>query len=224
LRELVFHAPAATAWLVVTRDTRTHAISRVEARAREAPGTPADARQDGARASLAQPFRLERRRPDRSRQRAALPLRHGRELIGHSGDTLASALLANGVRLVGPQLQVSSPARHSHCRLGEPNALVELRSGARREPNTRATPSSCTTAWRRQPEPLAVARVRPDGGQRAVRAAARAGFYYKTFMWPAAFWEKVYEPLIRRAAGLGRASRLPTPITTSRPTPSATCW
>ena len=40
-----------------------------------------------------------------------------------------------------------------------------------------------------------------------------AGFYYKTFMWPAAFWEKVYEPLIRRAAGLGRASRLPDPDT-----------
>ena len=38
-----------------------------------------------------------------------------------------------------------------------------------------------------------------------------AGFYYKTFMWPAAFWERVYEPLIRRAAGLGRASGLPDP-------------
>ena len=38
-----------------------------------------------------------------------------------------------------------------------------------------------------------------------------AGFYYKTFMWPAAFWERVYEPMIRKAAGLGRASGLPDP-------------
>ena len=51
-----------------------------------------------------------------------------------------------------------------------------------------------------------------------------AGFYYKTFMWPAAFWEKLYEPLIRRAAGLGRAAEAPDPDTTKRPTPFATCW
>jgi hypothetical protein len=58
----------------------------------------------------------------------------------------------------------------------------------------------------RQPEPLAVAALRSAGDQFADRAGAVGGFYYKTFMWPASFWEKVYEPLIRRAAGLGRAS------------------
>ena len=51
-----------------------------------------------------------------------------------------------------------------------------------------------------------------------------AGFYYKTFMWPATFWERLYEPMIRRSAGLGRAARSRTPTTTRRPSPIATCW
>ena len=52
-----------------------------------------------------------------------------------------------------------------------------------------------------------------------------AGFYYKTFMWPASFWEKVYEPLIRRAAGLGRAAREPDPDHYEKaPRCIATCW
>jgi NADPH-dependent 2,4-dienoyl-CoA reductase/sulfur reductase-like enzyme len=55
-------------------------------------------------------------------------------------------------------------------------------------------------------------------------AALVAGFYYKTFMWPARFWEKLYEPLIRRAAGLGRASGEPIPTIYEKASPSATCW
>ena len=51
-----------------------------------------------------------------------------------------------------------------------------------------------------------------------------AGFYYKTFMWPPAFWEKLYEPLIRRAAGLGRLPGLPIRTVARRPSPSATSW
>ena len=51
-----------------------------------------------------------------------------------------------------------------------------------------------------------------------------AGFYYKTFMWPAKFWEKVYEPIIRKAAGLGRPRRKPTPTNMRRPMRIATCW
>ena len=51
-----------------------------------------------------------------------------------------------------------------------------------------------------------------------------AGFYYKTFLWPAAWWKSVYEPLIRRAAGLGRAPTGPIPTATCTATPIATCW
>ncbi len=63
----------------------------------------------------------------------------GEEMTGHPGDTLASALLANGVRLVGRSFKYHRPRGILSAGSEEPNALVELRSGARREPNTRAT-------------------------------------------------------------------------------------
>src|ERR1700731_3213124 len=62
-----------------------------------------------------------------------------RRLVGHPGDTLASALLANGIRLVGRSFKYHRPRGILSAGPEEPNALVELRSGARREPNTRAT-------------------------------------------------------------------------------------
>ncbi|MGE3064677.1 MAG: sarcosine oxidase subunit alpha family protein [Vicinamibacterales bacterium] len=136
----------------------------------------------------------------------------GRTLSGHPGDTLASALLANGVRLVGRSFKYHRPRGILTAGPEEPNALVELRSGARREPNTRATvaelyPGLDARSQNRWPS-LALDLM-------AVNSLAapilHAGFYYKTFMWPAAFWEAVYEPLIRRAAGLGRAARAVDP-------------
>src|SRR4051812_41222553 len=63
----------------------------------------------------------------------------GKDYVGHPGDTLASALLANGVRLVGRSFKYHRPRGILSAGVEEPNALVELRSGARREPNTRAT-------------------------------------------------------------------------------------
>ena len=97
----------------------------------------------------------------------------------------------------------------------EPNALVELRTGARREAqHARHGRGAVRRPRSAQPEPLAVACFRC--GLRSTRCSAPlfvAGFYYKTFMWPAALWEKLYEPLIRRAAGLGRASVEPDPDT-----------
>ena len=63
----------------------------------------------------------------------------GRSYSGFSGDTLASALLANGVRLVGRSFKYHRPRGILSAGSEEPNALVELRNGARREPNTRAT-------------------------------------------------------------------------------------
>ncbi len=136
----------------------------------------------------------------------------GREMGGYHGDTLASALLANGVRLVGRSFKYHRPRGVLSAGPEEPNALVELREGAAREPNTRATTAELfdglvARSQNRYPS-LHLDFLSLTGVLAPVFAA---GFYYKTFMWPAAFWERVYEPLIRRAAGLGRASGLPDP-------------
>jgi methylglutamate dehydrogenase subunit C len=131
----------------------------------------------------------------------------GRSYCGFAGDTLASALLAAGAKLLGRSFKYHRPRGVLTAGSEEPNALVELRGGARREANTRATVTELfdgleATSQNRWPS-LAF-----DVG--AINSAFSpllvAGFYYKTFMWPKALWEKLYEPLIRRAAGLGRAS------------------
>jgi sarcosine oxidase subunit alpha len=127
---------------------------------------------------------------------------------GHPGDTLASALLANGVRLVGRSFKLHRPRGIYTAGFEEPNALVELRSGARQEPNTRMTVAELFDGLEARSQnrwPSLGFDVRAIFG--AFQRFMPAGFYYKTFMWPAAFWEKVYEPLIRRSAGLGSASR-----------------
>ncbi|MGP0061470.1 MAG: sarcosine oxidase subunit alpha family protein [Beijerinckiaceae bacterium] len=126
---------------------------------------------------------------------------------GFAGDTLASALLANGVRLFGRSFKYHRPRGLLAAGSEEPNALVELRNGARREPNTRATMVELYAGL----EAASQNRWPTLGFDlRAVTSLASpmlaAGFYYKTFMWPPSFWEKVYEPAIRRAAGLGRAA------------------
>ena len=131
----------------------------------------------------------------------------GRKLGGYEGDTLASALLANDVRLVGRSFKYHRPRGILTAGSEEPNALVELREGARREPNTRATVAELYDGL------VARSQNRFPSLNHDILAFndllssfLSAGFYYKTFMWPAAFWEKVYEPLIRRAAGLGSMS------------------
>ncbi len=137
-----------------------------------------------------------------------LPFRFdGRDLTGLGGDTLASALLANGVRLVGRSFKYHRPRGILTAGSEEPNALVELRDGARREPNTPATMVELfaglrATSQNRFPS-LRFDLTAVNG---LFSPLLKAGFYYKTFMWPASFWERLYEPLIRRAAGLGRAS------------------
>lgn len=131
---------------------------------------------------------------------------------GHPGDTLASALLANGVRLMGRSFKYHRPRGPLSAGSEEPNALVQLRSGARQEPNTRATvaelfdglEATSQNAW---PSLRFDALAINDG----LSPFLTAGFYYKTFMWPKSFWEKVYEPIIRRAAGLGSLTRLEDP-------------
>jgi heterotetrameric sarcosine oxidase alpha subunit len=130
-----------------------------------------------------------------------------RELTGYAGDTLASALVANGVRLVGRSFKYHRPRGIFSAGSEEPNALVELRDGARREPNTKATTIELydglvAESQNRWPT------LRHDllALNQLVAPFIGAGFYYKTFMWPASFWESLYEPAIRRAAGLGRAA------------------
>ena len=136
----------------------------------------------------------------------------GKTYQGQKGDTLASALLANGVRLMGRSFKYHRPRGVLTAGSEEPNALVELRSGAHQEPNTRATTAELFDGL--------VAKSQNRLGSLRFDAMAindrfsnflTAGFYYKTFMWPKAFWEKVYEPIIRKAAGLGSLSLLDDP-------------
>jgi sarcosine oxidase subunit alpha len=136
----------------------------------------------------------------------------GCEYAGHPGDTLASALLASGVRLMGRSFKYHRPRGVMAMGSEEPNAMVQLRSGARQEPNTRATMAELFDGLE------ATSQNRLGPLHRDLLAVNdlfapffAAGFYYKTFMWPKAFWEKLYEPLIRRAAGLGSLSMQPDP-------------
>ena len=135
----------------------------------------------------------------------------GRRYTGHAGDTLASALLANGVRLVGRGFKYHRPRGVVAAGAEEPNALVRIGEGARAEPNARATQielydglvASSQNRWPSLGFDIGAAndllsRVFP------------AGFYYKTFMWPAGAW-MFYERFIRRAAGLGKAPTGPDP-------------
>lgn len=136
----------------------------------------------------------------------------GLPYTGHPGDTLASALLANGVRLMGRSFKYHRPRGPMSAGSEEPNALVQLRGGARQEPNTRATVAELfdgleATSQNRWPSLRFDAMAVND----RLSAFFAAGFYYKTFMWPKSFWEKLYEPMIRRAAGLGAMSRQDDP-------------
>ncbi|ACK51561.1 sarcosine oxidase, alpha subunit family [Methylocella silvestris BL2] len=141
----------------------------------------------------------------------------GKAYSGYFGDTLASALIANGVRLVGRSFKYHRPRGVLSAGHEEPNALVELRQGARREPNVKATTIELydglvARSQNRWPS-LAFDAMAVNG---LLKPIFSAGFYYKTFMWPASFWEKLYEPVIRRAAGLGRASGIEDPDTYER--------
>ena len=131
----------------------------------------------------------------------------GKQYQGFAGDTLASALLANGVTLMGRSFKYHRPRGLLTTGSEEPNAIVELRSGTRREPNTRATVIELyegleAFSQNRYPS-LAIDFMSVN---QLLSPFLTAGFYYKTFMWPASFWESVYEKIIRRSAGLGRAA------------------
>ncbi|HSG03682.1 MAG TPA: 2Fe-2S iron-sulfur cluster-binding protein [Marinobacterium sp.] len=133
----------------------------------------------------------------------------GRSFQGYAGDTLASALLANDQMLLGRSFKYHRPRGLITLGSEEPNALVTIGSGARQTPNTRATTQELyeglsASSQNRYPSLKFDLLSVNDRLSRFLTA----GFYYKTFMWPRSFWESVYEPLIRRAAGLGKLSEV----------------
>ncbi|WP_375143825.1 sarcosine oxidase subunit alpha family protein [Acuticoccus sp. MNP-M23] len=139
----------------------------------------------------------------------------GRAIDALEGDTVASALLANGIHLMGRSFKYHRPRGVLSAGSEEPNALVGTSRGpGRAEPNTRATMQEVydgleVTSQNRWPS------LSFDMGAVNDRMARLipAGFYYKTFMWPRGFWNALYEPMIRRAAGLGTAPDVPDPDT-----------
>jgi len=136
---------------------------------------------------------------------------NGKPMTGFAGDTLASALIANGVSIVGRSFKYHRPRGVLAAGAEEPNAIVQLFDGARTVPNPRATQvelvdglvASSVNCW---------PSVDYDIGaiNSLVSKALPAGFYYKTFMWPASRWES-YEKIIRAAAGLGKVPEEPDP-------------
>ncbi len=162
--------------------------------------------------AVAQPNRLQQGgRIDR-----AQPLSfsfNGKTCEGFAGDTLASALIANGVSLVGRSFKLRRPRGIVGSGAEEPNAIMQVGEGAAAQPNLLATQvelhdglvARSTKGW---------PTVRLDIGAMndVFGRMLAAGFYYKTFMYPRSLW-KLYERLIRASAGFGRAPEEPDPGT-----------
>ena len=130
----------------------------------------------------------------------------GRSLSGFAGDTIASAVQASGQRVFGRSYKYHRPRGVIGLGSEEMNALIGVGVGARHEPNLRATQIELFNGM------TAVTQNRWPSLNFDIGALNNklsrffpGGFYYKTFMWPRSFWKHVYEPVIRYAAGLGKA-------------------
>ena len=128
----------------------------------------------------------------------------GKTYGGNKGDTIAAALLRNNVKLVGRSFKYHRPRGIYTCGIEEPNALFQI-INEHNEPNVRATVKKIyegmvVKSQNRWPS------LKKDLGSinNLLSPMFSAGFYYKTFMGPKGFWKNVYEPLIRRTAGLGK--------------------
>ncbi len=133
----------------------------------------------------------------------------GKIHTAYQGDTVASALLADGVHLIGRSFKYHRPRGFLSAGPEEPNALIDVsRDSSRKQPNVRATvqevfDGAIVSSQNRFPSlSFDVGAINDVFSPMFV-----AGFYYKTFMWPRAAWDKLYEPIIRRAAGLGSAPK-----------------
>lgn len=135
----------------------------------------------------------------------------GKSYQGFAGDTLASALLANGIHLVGRSFKYHRPRGIMTAGSDEPNALVGVGADeAHYTPNMRATQVEIYEGLVAESQNRWPSLGFDIGAVSEIMAPfLGAGFYYKTFMWPPKAWAKLYEPLIRRAAGLGRAPTQP---------------
>ncbi|MCP4491317.1 MAG: sarcosine oxidase subunit alpha family protein [Gammaproteobacteria bacterium] len=136
---------------------------------------------------------------------------NGKSYSGLQGDTLASALLANGVHMVGRSWKYHRPRGIVSAGAEEPNAIFQLEKGEYTIPNARGTQVELYDA-------LDARSVNcwPSLGFDLMSINSKfsrlmpAGFYYKTFMWPKAMWMK-YEHFIRKASGLGESARVNDP-------------
>ncbi|MEK9746082.1 MAG: sarcosine oxidase subunit alpha family protein [Pelagibacteraceae bacterium] len=131
---------------------------------------------------------------------------NGSNYYGYKGDTLASALIANGIHLVGRSFKYHRPRGIMTAGSEEPNAIVQLNNNsARSEPNVRATEVEIYDGLEASSQNCWPSVNFDIGGiNNFLSPLLPAGFYYKTFMWPASFWEK-YEYFIRKSAGLGKS-------------------
>ena len=158
----------------------------------------------GQRSRLAEGGRIDRSRPLRFTF-------NGVAHEGYAGDTLASALLANGVTLIARSWKYHRPRGIVGGGVEEPNAIVQLETGARTIPNARATEVELYDGLRARSVncwPTAEFDLMAVAG--LFSRLMPAGFYYKTFMWPQSAW-MAYERFIRKASGLGQAPSLPDP-------------
>ncbi len=156
------------------------------------------------------------RRTGRGREKKHVPVDFsfdGKTYQGRAGDTLASALLANNIHLVGRSFKYHRPRGIVGSGSEEPNALIAFDRGEGRvTPNVRATTLElydglCAYSQNSWPSlKYDIASIND-----VFSPFLPAGFYNKTFMWPRRFWESVYEPAIRRTAGLGPAPKAPDP-------------
>ncbi|MGV8936436.1 MAG: sarcosine oxidase subunit alpha [Allorhizobium sp.] len=133
----------------------------------------------------------------------------GASLTAVEGDTVASALLANGIHLVGRSFKYHRPRGILSAGPEEPNALLDIsRDSARRQPNVRATVQDVFDGMTVETQNRFPSLAFDIGAINDLLSPFfAAGFYYKTFMWPKAAWHAIYEPIIRRAAGLGVAPK-----------------
>ena len=137
---------------------------------------------------------------------------NSKNYYGYKGDTLASALIANGIHLVGRSFKYHRPRGIMTAGSEEPNAIVQLNNNsALSEPNVRATEVEIYDGLEASSQNCWPSVNFDIGGiNNFLSPLLPAGFYYKTFMWPASFWEK-YEYFIRKSAGLGKSPAEPDP-------------
>jgi sarcosine oxidase subunit alpha len=135
---------------------------------------------------------------------------NGKTYNGYKGDTLASALLANNIHLIGRSFKYHRPRGIMSAGSEEPNAIVQVgNDNAITEPNVRATEVEIYDGLEAKSQNCWPSVKFDIGGiNNLLSPFLPAGFYYKTFMWPASFWEK-YEYFIRHSAGLGKSPTKP---------------